>query len=168
MGNRRSSRSSNVVESSERKRAAASSSASGIEERLEVVEEQERTRVAELLQLSHARRARNSRAHELRPGQRCKRYEEDAAGKEVEQLGSHLQPEPRLTASSWARKRDEAHRVGEHRRQLRELRLTADEWIRGDRKVRRIETPERREVAVSELEDPLRRCEVFEAMQPQV
>src|SRR3954452_20360519 len=80
----------------------------------------------------------------------------------LEELGADLQTQARLAAAARSRQRHESLRVAQHGRQLRELVLPADERIRRDRKIRRVEALQRWEVAVAELVDALRRNQVLQ------
>ncbi len=58
--------------------------------------------------------------------------------------------------------------LGEEHRDGVELAPAAEEGRRGDREVRAVEAPQRRELAIPELEDPLGCREILEAVLPQV
>src|SRR5207302_2869923 len=83
----------------------------GVEQMLEVVEQEERTPVAELCQLPHAGNACDRRPHELRRGQRRERDEEHPARETLEQLGADLQAESRLATPAGPGQRHESLRV---------------------------------------------------------
>src|SRR5438270_7588919 len=130
---------------------------------LEVVEQQQRLTVAELLQLTDSGGARDRGADELRRGQRREGHEEDAALKALQELGANLKAEPGFSAAAGTGERDEPRRGAEHLRQLVQLELTPHEWIRDNRQVCRVQGLQWREVAVPELVDALGRRQVLEA-----
>ncbi|TMH45807.1 MAG: hypothetical protein E6H54_04540 [Betaproteobacteria bacterium] len=88
--------------------------------------------------------------------------EEDAARERLKKLRPDLQAEARLATSSGPRESDQPLGAEKHRRQLGELPHAADERIRSNRQVRRVQAPERRKVAVAELVNALRRCQILQ------
>ena len=131
---------------------------------LEVVDEQQRFAVAQLGQLTHTDRPRNCDLDELGSRDLCERNEEDAAGEVLDELGPDLQCQPCLAATTRACDRHQAGGVAQPQDQLGDLPVAADERAAGDRQVRRVETLQRRELAVAELVNPLRRRQVLQAM----
>ena len=74
-----------------------------------------------------------------------------------------MQRESRLPRPAGAREREEAGVVAhEQLPDIGKLVLAAEEGRRGYREVRAVERLQRREVAVAQLEDPLRRAQVLE------
>ena len=135
---------------------------------LEVVEDEERLAVAQLVELVNTDRRSDRRGHELRPLHARKRHEEDAARKVVDDLGRGLQREPGLPGPARSGDGDETRGAGEESDDLPQLALPADERVRRDRQVRRVQRLQRREVAVAELPDPFRRRQVLQPVLAEV
>jgi hypothetical protein len=80
-----------------------------------------------------------------------------------------LEREPGLAGSGRAGQRQQAHvPASEQGRHLVELSLPAEERRRRNREVRPPQAPQRRECLAAELEDPLRRSDVLQAVFPEV
>jgi hypothetical protein len=109
-------------------------------------------------------RARDRAFDEVCSSDARQRHEEDSALKIVDELGRNLQSEPRLAAPAGSCQGDRPYTVAQQRLHLFELASSAHQGARGDRKVRRVEGLERRELPVAELIDALLRCQVLEPM----
>jgi hypothetical protein len=135
---------------------------------LEVVEEQEElTTTEEPGQIvGRADRLRHLRVEQRWIREPDERYPEDAVALRADELRRDLECEPRLAGAARTGERDEPLAVREHRDELLDLALPADERARREREVRRVQRPQRREVAVTELVQALGVGEVLQAMLP--
>ena len=106
--------------------------------------------------------------HESRVAQRRERNPPDALGEVVRRLGGGLEREPGLAGAAGAGEGEQADAVPEPLDHLVELALAAEELGRRDREVGAVQRPRLRELARPELEQPLRRGEVLEAVLAQV
>ena len=142
----------------------------GVEEVLEVVEEDEELPAAqeagEVVRRSH--RPRDLGRHELMVGQSRERDPEHAIVQRPDELGGDLQGEAGLPGAAGPGDRQESRPVGEQRDELLELSLSPDERDRDDGQVGGVERAERRELAVAELEEPLGADEVLQAVLAEV
>ena len=130
-------------------------SRSGIEEVLEVVEEEQ--------ELSPAKepgqvvgcpdRLRNLGGQELGVREPRERHPEDAVMEPADELGGDLEREPGLSRPSGAGEREETRPVRELRNELLELLLAPDERCRDDGEVGCVERAERGKVPLAELEE---------------
>ena len=85
-----------------------------------------------------------------------------------DELGRDLEREAGLPGAAGPGDGEQARAVREQRDELLELVLPPDERARGDRQVRRVERPERREVAVAELVEALGADQVLQAVLAEV
>ena len=110
---------------------------------LEVVQENEELPVAEKPReiVRSADRLRDLRGQEVRIRQACERHPEDTVAESPDEVGCDLQRQPGLPRAAGPGERQQPRAVGEHRDELLELALAADERARGDGQVRRIERP---------------------------
>ena len=122
-----------------------------VEQVLEVVEEDEELPVSEEARevVRGSEHLRELRMQELRIRQACERNPEHSIAQGAHQLRADLQSEPGLAGATGPGEREEARAVREQPDELLELALPPDERARGDRQVRRVERPERRELAVA-------------------
>ena len=131
---------------------------------LEVVDDEQRLAPRELIETVGADCAEQSRLHKAAVGDRGKGDEEHAAGELVHELGADLHGEPRLARPAGTGQRHYTHGVAKQRRQFAELPTSPHERARRDGQVRRVEAPQRRELAVAELVDRLRLRQILEAV----
>ena len=96
-----------------------------------------------------------------------KRHPEDAVGEILDGLRSELQRKACLAASARPRQRHQSMRTNKGP-SFRELALATDQRRRLDRQVRAMERPQRRELSLAELVEPLRRRQILEAVLAQV
>ena len=116
-----------------------------------------------------AERLRCRLEDELGVAQRSERHPPDPVREGVGGLCRGLQGEPGLPRPAGPGQGEQAGVLaGEEREHLGELALPAEEGGGRDGQVRPVERLERRELAVSELVDPLRRREVLEPVLAQV
>ena len=108
----------------------------------------------------------NLRGQELGIRETRERHPEDAVIDPADELRSDLERESRLARAARARDGEEARPVREHRDELLELPLAADERNRDDRQVGRVERPEWRELALTELEEALGADQVLKRCSP--
>jgi hypothetical protein len=73
-----------------------------------------------------------------------------------------------LPGAAGAGERDDPHRVGEQPYELPHLADPSDQRVGGDRQVCRVQAANRRELAVAELVDPLRRGQVLQPVLAEV
>ena len=76
--------------------------------------------------------------------------------------------EPRLARPPGAGERDEPLARTNETDELLDLALTPDQRPRLHGEIRRVQRPERRELLIPELEEPLRRRQIFEPMTSEV
>ena len=115
--------------------------------------------------LLHADRLCQCRQQEGRVVERRERHPGGAVEEPVGHLGCGLERQPRLARAAWPGERQEPYVVaGEELNHLGQLVLPAQERCRRHREVRTVERLERREVTLSQLEDPLGRRQVLETM----
>ena len=113
-------------------------------------------------------RLRDLGVEELGIGETDERHPEHSVALRADELGRDLQRKPRLARAACAGERDQPRAVGEHRDELLDLALPADERARGDGQVGRVERPQRREVAVAELVQALGVDEILEPVLSEV
>ena len=136
---------------------------------LPVEPRRDRVREIEPGQLLDGERVRERRHDVVRAPERCERHPPDAVRIGLGRLGHGMHGEARLAGSTGAREGQQPHPgLGEEHRDGVELAPAAEEGRRGDREVRAVEAPQRRELAIPELEDPLGCREILEAVLPQV
>ena len=153
--------------------------AGGVREQvLGVVEQQEHPLAAEHLRehvldrpaglLDHVERLRRVPEHERRVAQRGERDPPDAVVEAVRGLGRGLEREPGLAGAAGAGEREQADAVPEPLDHLVQLPRAAEELRRRHGEVRLVQRPRPRELARPELEEPLRRGEILEAVLAEV
>ena len=143
---------------------------SGVEQMLEVVEEQQELLAPEEAGevVGCADRLRDLGGQEAGIREAAERNPEHAVAQPSDELRGDLEREPRLPGSAGPGHREQARPVRELGDELVELALPADERARGDGQVRRVERPQGRERIVAELVQTLRADEVLQAMLPEV
>ena len=141
-----------------------------VEEVLEVVEEEQELPPAEEPRevVGGPDRLGDLRGQELGIRETSERYPEDAVVEPANELRRDLEREACLARAARACKGEEARPVREHRDELLELLLAADERDRDDRQVGCVERPEGREVALAELEEALCADQVLQAVLAEV
>jgi hypothetical protein len=106
--------------------------------------------------LGDAERLRDGRQHERRIPQRRQRYPEHAVGKVVGYIGSGLQGEPRLARPARTRQRQEPHvRLEQQAPHRGQFRVSPDKRRRWHREIGPVETAQRWELPLTQLEEPL-------------
>ena len=143
---------------------------SGGEEVLEVVQEEQKVPSAEEPRevVGSPDRLGDLRGQELGIRETRERYPEDAVIEPADELRSDLEREACLARAARACDGEEARPVREHRDELLELLLAADERDRDDRQVGCVERPEGRELALAELEEALCSDQVLQAVLAEV
>ena len=143
---------------------------SGGEEVLEVVEEEQELPPAEESRevVGGPDGLGDLRGQELGIRETRQRHPEDAVVELPDEFRRELESEPCLARAARARDGDEARPVREHRDELLELPLAADERDRDDRQVGCVERPEGRELALAELEEALGADQVLQAVLAEV
>jgi hypothetical protein len=114
-----------------------------------------------------ADRLRNLGGHETRVGERAKGNPEDTVRDRADELGRDLKREPSLTRAARPGDRDEPS-IAEQLDELGHCSLASEERARRDWKIRGVERPERRELAVTELEEAFRLGQVLQSMLAEV
>ncbi len=137
---------------------------------LEVVEEEQELSPAEEARevVGSPDRLCDLRGQELGIRETRERDPEDAVVELPDELRRDLEREACLARAARAREGDEARPVREHRDELLELLLAADERDRDDRQVGCVERPEGRELALAELEEALCADQVLQAVLAEV
>jgi hypothetical protein len=127
------------------------------EEVLEVVKEEQEFPPAEEPRevVGGPDRLGNLRGQKLGIRKTRERHPEDAVTEPSDELRSDLEREACLARAARACDGEEARPVREHRDELLELPFAADERNRDDRQVGCVKRPERRELALAELEEAL-------------
>ena len=129
-----------------------------VQQVLEVVDEQQGVPVVQLGDIVYADRRGDGGGDQLGLTHAGERHEEHAAGEVADELGRHLETEPRLAAAAGTRQGDQARTVAEQRLERSEFLPAAYERAHRNRQVGRVQRPERRELALAELEEPYRRA----------
>jgi hypothetical protein len=139
------------------------------EQLLEVVEQEKEPLSSQVLGqgLAGAEHVIDRRFDQSRITDGRKRDEPDAVGMVVNHFSGGLQSESRLARATGARERDERVVIQQFHH-LAELVLAPDERARLYREIRRVQALERGKVGITELIDPLRRCEVLESVVAEV
>jgi hypothetical protein len=138
---------------------------------LEVVEQEQETLAGDEFR-QHASAAKCPRcgwSDVGRVGQRREGHPPDPVGIRVRNLSSRLKSKPRLSRSAGPTQREQPDVVADEQvPHLSELLLAAEERSGRDREVRAVKRLQRGELLVAELEDPLRRAQVFEPVLAEV
>ena len=139
------------------------------EELLEVVEHKQSSLARQELEqvVRTADHPRDRRLDQVRIAYRGERDEPHTVAVLLDALRSCLQRQPSLARAARAGERDDAMHV-EQREHLRKLSFASDERCRLHRKVRLVDTPQRRELVVVELVEPFRGCKVLEPVRAEV
>jgi hypothetical protein len=137
----------------------------GIDHLLEVVEEQQELPLADVLQepVLRPERLRDLVRDQYRVAERRQADPEDARLELRNERGGGLDREPSLARAARSGQRQQPGAVLKQRRDLRDLRLPADERAGRPREIRVRDRLERREVAVPEL---VQRDGLVEVLQP--
>ncbi len=136
---------------------------------LEVVEQQQELALTEKAAqvVGGADRLRDLGRHETRVGERAEGDPEDTVGHRADELGRDLKRESRLARAARPSDRDDASTL-EQVYELGDFSLAPEERTCRDRQIRRVERPERRELAVTELEEVFRLDEVLQPVLAEV
>jgi hypothetical protein len=144
--------------------------ARGIDDLLEVVEQQQQLLAAKLvLELGlRTDRRRDRRDDERRIADRREPDPPDSVAEVFDCLGGDLEREPRLADSAGTRDCHKASAAAKQPEHVGKLLLAADQWVGRKRQVAVVQTLERRKVAFADLVDPLGRGEVLQPMLSQI
>jgi hypothetical protein len=137
---------------------------------LEVVEEEQELSPTEEFRevVGGSDRLGDLRGQELGIRETPQRHPEDAVVEPPDELRCDLEREACLARAARAREREKARPVREHRDELLELPLTADEGHRDDGNVGCVQRPEWREVTLAELEQALCADQILQAVLAEV
>src|SRR5215475_926816 len=114
--------------------------------------------------LDHVERARDVPEYQSCVAEGGERHPPDAFAEVIRGLRGRLEGEPRLAGAAGPGQSQKADAVTQLLHDLRQLAVTAEELGRRHREVRHVERPRSREVTLAQLEEPLRRGEILEAM----
>ena len=142
---------------------------SGVEEMLEVVEEDQQLPCAEKADevVERPDRLRDLGGHELRVREPGERHPEDAVVQRAGELGRDLQCESGLARAARPGHGDEPRAAREQRDELLQLVLSPDERARGDGQIGRVERSKRRELGVTELIEALGLGQILQPVRAQ-
>ncbi len=118
--------------------------------------------------LDDLERPRGMPEHEARVSKGGEWHPPDAVGELVGCLRGSLEREPRLAGAAWPGQRQEADAVPQLLEDFHELALAAEELRGRHGKIREVERSRARELARPQLEEPLCRREILEAVLPEI